>query len=254
MSRRKKKKRTEISESWLLPYSDMLTLLLALFIILFAASEVDSQKYEKLAQVFRGEFSLGGAGILEEELPRKTPVNDNESDEKPIPKEHSDESEVPDEGTSDRPPLEQMKKSIDTYIEEHELEEKFQTALSEEGLKLTIVDDVFFDKGSSEVKEHAKQTAEEVAELLYFDPPHEVIVSGHTDDIPISNSSYASNWELSVARAVNFMKLMLENEKLDPTMFSAKGYGEYKPAVPNSTEENRQKNRRVEILITLNKK
>ena len=94
--------------------------------------------------------------------------------------------------------------------------------------------------------------AKEVAKLLYTDPPHQVVVAGHADDRPISSAEYASNWELSVARAVNFMKILLENEDLDPTLFSAKGYGEYKPIVPNTSEENRAKNRRVEVLITPN--
>lgn len=82
-----------------------------------------------------------------------------------------------------------------------------------------------------------------------MNPPRNIIVSGHTDNVPISNADYDSNWHLSVMRAVNFMKLLLENEKLDPRAFSAKGFGEYNPVADNATEAGQQKNRRVEILI-----
>lgn len=248
---RKKKKGHGVDESWLLPYSDMLTLLLALFIVLFAASEVDSQKYERLAEVFRGELMAGGPGILEENVPPSQGDIPEEEEAKP-PEEQQEQSEIPEQEKSDKPPLEEIKESMDAYILENQLDGKFETKLTREGLMLTIVDDVFFDKGSAEVKEEARRTAEEVAQLLYSDPPHEVVVSGHTDNIPISTSIYASNWELSVERAVNFMTVVLDNENLDPTLFSAKGYGEYQPAVPNTTAENRQKNRRVEILVLPN--
>ncbi|KKE78267.1 flagellar motor protein MotB [Bacilli bacterium] len=249
----KKKKRPEIGESWLLPYSDMLTLLLALFIILFAVSEVDSQKYEKLAEVFRSEFKSGGAGILDEESkPQEGQTPEDQSSKKTntfTDDEPKDEKNQNDVAQQD---LQQIKESIDSYVTKNELAGKFHTELTGEGLMITILDNVFFDKGSAEVKKDAQSTAREVAKLLYSDPPHEVVVNGHTDDTPISNSSYASNWELSVARAVNFMTVILGQGNLDPTLFSAKGYGEYKPAVPNTNIENRQKNRRVEILVLPN--
>src|SRR5699024_12153933 len=81
---------------------------------------------------------------------------------------------------------------------------------------------------------------------------HQVVVSGHADDRPIHNVEIASNWELSVIRAVNFMGLLLENDNLDPERFSAKGFGEHQPLLPNTSEENRAKNRRVEDLILPN--
>lgn len=91
--------------------------------------------------------------------------------------------------------------------------------------------------------------AKEISDLLVIDPPRNIIISGHTDNVPIHTAKFESNWELSVMRAVNFMKIILENDKLDPRWFSAKGYGEYKPVASNATKEGRAKNRRVEILI-----
>lgn len=83
-----------------------------------------------------------------------------------------------------------------------------------------------------------------------MDPPRSIIISGHTDNVPIRNAGFQSNWELSVMRAINFMKVILENNRLNPSMFSAKGFGEFKPVASNDTEEGKKKNRRVEILIT----
>ncbi|WP_010099542.1 OmpA family protein [Ornithinibacillus scapharcae] len=126
------------------------------------------------------------------------------------------------------------------------------TDLSDQGLMITIENDVSFDPGSAEVNQAGIEIASEISKLLYTDPPHEVIISGHTDDIPMNNAEFGSNWELSVMRAVNFMTLILDNNELDPTKFSAMGYGEYKPIVPNTSAENRTMNRRVEVLILPN--
>ena len=94
--------------------------------------------------------------------------------------------------------------------------------------------------------------AREISELLVMNPPRNIIVSGHTDNVPIRNSQFDSNWHLSVMRAVNFMKILLENDDLDPRSFSAKGFGEFEPIASNATAEGRMKNRRVEILILPN--
>jgi chemotaxis protein MotB len=91
-----------------------------------------------------------------------------------------------------------------------------------------------------------------MSELLVMDPPRNIIVSGHTDNVPINNSEYDSNWHLSVMRAVNFMKILTDNKKLDPKAFSAKGFGEFTPVSSNDTNEGRQENRRVEVLILPN--
>ena len=121
--------------------------------------------------------------------------------------------------------------------------------MTEEGLLVTIEDNVLFESGVGEVREKDKKIAKEIAALLVMDPPRSIVISGHTDNIPIKNNEYDSNWDLSVMRAVSFMKVLLENDKLEPEWFSAKGYGEFKPVAANDTAAGRAKNRRVEILI-----
>lgn len=148
--------------------------------------------------------------------------------------------------------LRELQQNINKYIEEKHLQANLKTTLTEEGLLVTISNDVLFDSGSADIKPQYHQVAQEISRLLVMNPPRNIIISGHTDNVPIRNSKFASNWELSVMRAVNFMKLLLENKQLDPRMFSAKGYGEFKPIASNATPEGRMKNRRVEILIAPN--
>ncbi|WP_087972540.1 flagellar motor protein MotB [Oceanobacillus rekensis] len=249
MSRRKKKKQAHIDESWLLPYSDLLTLLVALFIVLFAMSDINVQKYEQLASVFRSEFSSSGTGMLEQ---NNTPVESPPAEELQEEKKEEKESDSRSQAEGELLRLEQLQSMIQHYIYESSLTDQLGTELTDEGLLITIVNDVFFDSGSAEVKAEGQQVAQDVSELLHTDPPYQIVISGHADDVPIGISEFSSNWELSVTRALNFMRIILENQKLDPTLFSAKGFGEHQPIVPNTSDENRAKNRRVEVLILPN--
>ncbi|MFD1360415.1 flagellar motor protein MotB [Lentibacillus salinarum] len=248
MRRKKQRKGNHISESWLLPYSDLLTLLVALFIVLFAMSEIDAQKYQSLIQVFDNEFR-GGSGILENSngVSEQVPVVTDDNTENKEDKEKEEE-----QGTEELQKLKNLQQQINQYIEQNNLSEVLGTKLSGEGLLVTISNDVSFDSGSAKVNDYGKKIAREVSEFLYTDPPHQIVVSGHTDDVPMHNEKFASNWELSAMRAINFMRLLLENEKLDPERFSSKGHGEHHPIVPNNSDQNRTKNRRVEVLILPN--
>ncbi|MGG3736776.1 flagellar motor protein MotB [Aeribacillus pallidus] len=239
MSRRKKKHEHEhIDETWLIPYADLLTLLLALFIVLFSMSSVDAKKFQALSQVFN-ELFIGGTGVMEYQTP--VPANEEGKQTKDITDD--------DIQAKEQEELTKLKAKIDTYIKQRQLADKFETSLSDEGLLLTIRDNVLFESGSAEVRPEDVDVAREVSNLLIMNPPRNIIISGHTDNVPINNSEFSSNWELSVMRAVNFMKLLLENDQLDPRWFSAKGFGEFQPIAPNDTESGRAKNRRVEVLI-----
>ncbi|TQS74971.1 flagellar motor protein MotB [Ornithinibacillus gellani] len=253
MRNRKTKKKLHIDESWLLPYADLLTLLLALFIVLFAMSEVDVKKYKELSEVFKSEFSSSGDGILEsKDMNVESPEDDmlEEPDSLDVPdKKESEEEDSEKIYAESLENLKQVQADINQYIHEQGLSDVLGTKLTDEGLLITISNDVTFDSGSAIVKSGGEDIAHAIAKLLNNDPPLQVIVSGHADDRPMHNHEFASNWELSVARAVNFMSLVLNNDKLDPTKFSAKGYGEFQPIVPNTSEENRRKNRRVEVLV-----
>lgn len=256
MRRRKKKHDDEhIDESWLIPYADLLTLLLALFIVLYASSSVDAKKFAELSQVF-SEIFTGGTGMMEfpspvapqqsgDESKQAASSSDNEEKEKKLSEEELKKQAF----LKDQEELKEIQEKINQYIETNHLELQFVTKLTDEGLLLTIRDNVLFDSGSASVQDSDLRVAEELSALLEMNPPRNIIISGHTDNVPISNAEFDSNWELSVMRAVNFMKIILDNPKLDPQWFSAKGFGEFEPIAENSTSEGRGQNRRVEVLI-----
>ncbi|MGP4105644.1 OmpA family protein [Virgibacillus sp. L01] len=148
--------------------------------------------------------------------------------------------------------FEKLQRDINTYIKKNNLSELLGIKLTEEGLLITIVNDISFDSGSAKVKERGEKIAKEVSKFLYIDPPHQIIISGHTDNRPIHTRKFESNWDLSFMRAVHFMRLILKNDNLDPRKFSAKGFGEHSPVAPNNSVENRARNRRVEVLILPN--
>lgn len=236
-SKKKKLPDSHIDESWLLPYSDLLTLLLALFIVLFASSSIDQAKLQKMSQIFN-EIFTGGTGFMENSsvLDNPTSMTDGSSTEKAY--------------MQDQAQLKQIQASIDEYIGQNELEGTFSTQLTDEGLLLTIRDSILFDPASATVKRDYIEIAEELAKILDLDPPRYIVVTGHTDNVPQNSPEFSSNWELSVMRAVNFMKTIMDaNPNIEPKYFSAKGYGEFNPIATNDTAAGRAKNRRVEVLI-----
>lgn len=240
MAKRRKKRRDSghIDESWLLPYADLMTLLLAVFIVLFASSTIDENKLEQFSSVFNELFD-SGQGIMDSSAP--TPV--------PVPKDAVGEDDENPSYIEDRRSLEEIEERLAEYIAVNELENMFETQLKDEGLLVTIRDSVLFSPGKAVIEEEYTVLASEITALLVFDEPRQIIVTGHTDNVPIGSSEFASNWELSVMRAVNFLKKIVENEEINPLLFSAKGYGEYQPVASNDTIEGRSKNRRVEVLI-----
>ncbi|MCC3358653.1 flagellar motor protein MotB [Bacillus sp. REN16] len=243
MARKKRKIKHDehMDESWLVPYADILTLLLALFIVLFAASNVDAQKFNSLKSSFNSIFT-GGTSFLEYESPEPveiktiTPVKDKDKEKE----------------KQEREELQELQKKINGYIADNGLDLSLKTRLEDEGLLVTIQDGAFFNPGSADVRPEDVKLAREISELLVMNPPRNIIVSGHTDTVPMNNHEFKSNWHLSVMRAVNFMSVLLENKNLDPRLFSARGIGEYEPVATNETAEGRKLNRRVEILIQPN--
>ncbi len=242
MSKKRKQHHEEhIDETWLIPYADMLTLLLALFIVLFAVSSVDAVRYQQLMISFNESFQ-GGSGVLEHPRPIQSEVNTPTTDT-------SDNEDV---RAQERLELEKLQEEINQYIEENDLSSELQTSLSSNGLLLTILDNALFYSGSAEVRPDAHRLADQISELLVTDPPRQIVVAGHSDNIPIRNEEFRSNWDLSAGRALNFMKILLENENLNPSHLSATSYGEYHPVASNETSQGREQNRRVEVYILPN--
>jgi chemotaxis protein MotB len=234
-------------ESWLLPYSDLMTLLLALFIVLFAASSVNTSKFEELSRAFKTAFS-SGIGILDQGgltqndlLKRRTAetLNYKEKGKKSLKTLEQEEQQN----------LEVLKQQLDKYIQKNGLTSQLETQLNLSELLITIRDNALFPSGSASIKPDSQKLATAIGQMLQPFPDYEILVTGHTDDQPINTYEFPSNWELSSKRAINFMKILLTNKAFDPKRFSAIGYGEFRPLDSNLTDAGRAKNRRVEVSI-----
>ncbi|AWE08755.1 flagellar motor protein MotB [Lysinibacillus sp. 2017] len=236
--KRHKKHEEHTDESWLVPYADILTLLLALFIVLFASSTVDQAKLEKMSSVFNEVFT-SGTGVMDNPAVIQTP-NGSETNVQSGASKYMQDQQA----------LQQAQNRVDEFIAVNELEKQFETKMTDEGLLITIRDSVLFNMGEANVKSEYKSIADELSQLLMFDPPRNIVITGHSDNVPIKTKDFDSNWDLSVMRAVNFMKEVIgSNAELDSKYFSVKGYGEFSPIASNDTEEGRAKNRRVEVLV-----
>lgn len=237
--KRGKKHEEEASEAWLLPYSDLMTLLLALFICLFAISQTDQTKLQQMAQAFTAAFNMGGPSFFNQAGPNASMQREIMSTEDQGNAAYIEENRT----------LEQLQRQLEDYIEQNNLQDQLSTQLEEEGLMIRIKERALFPSGSADLVPESQRIGPIVAGLLAA-VPERVLISGHTDTDPINTAQFPSNWELSSVRAMTFMKYLLSiNPDLNPARFSAIGYGEYRPIAPNDTAENKQQNRRVEILI-----
>lgn len=253
MNRKRRRQHEEgrTDESWLIPYADLLTLLLALFIVLFASSQLDAQKLERLSSAFQHAFSGHDSFFEYPNIVRQhgdatldTYENLAGSDN------HTSQMAQFEHETAE---LEKLKADLDQYIEEQNLNTQVETDLNHEQLLLTIRDNALFDLGSATVKPDARRLAETISDILAEYPEFDVVISGHTDNLQFSRTTqYRSNWDLSAYRALNFMEILLENENLDESRFSNVAYGEHRPIASNDTPEGRALNRRVEVSIVRN--
>lgn len=146
--------------------------------------------------------------------------------------------------------LEKAKLELEEALKNEIGNYKAKLEISERGLVITFLSEVFFDSGKDIIREDGKESIRKVAEVLNRDVPESnFAIEGHTDNQSIKYSGWKSNWELSSARALAVLHYFIDECKVMPTRLSANGYGEFRPVVVNDTKENMQKNRRVEIVI-----
>lgn len=232
MSKKKEHHEEHPDETWLIPYADMLTLLLALFIVMFAMSKVDSEKFERMSQEFSVIFS-GGSGTLENGV---------------IITPHNEPVEQLSESSIEANKMNEIKKMLDKEAELSGYSDKVIVALNPEGLEVSIQDVLLFKSGEAKVVDEVTPLLLKLTDMLKT-LDNEITIAGHTDNQPISTGRFRSNWDLSATRAINVMNFMVEEGGMLPEKFNIQAYGEYKPKYDNTTEEGRAKNRRVEIII-----
>lgn len=250
-----------VDESWLIPYADLLTLLLALFIVLYSMNSVDVKKFEEMSKAFSVALSTGSGVLTESSLVESGDDDGKKQDEaggiidsKDDSKEQTQSQTAEEKARKaimeqEQKDLEDLKKKIDAYIKKNGLTTDLETKLNLSQLMITISDNALFAPAQASVKPESKALAVAIGKMLQQYPDYEVIVSGHTDTTPISNVFFKSNWDLSSMRAIRFMDILLENKQLKPERFSAIGYGEYRPVADNKTAAGKSKNRRVEVSI-----
>lgn len=233
-------------ERWLLTYADMITLLMALFMVLFSISSVNISKFKTLKEVLHSAFApkvlSGGGSVLPDGGGEKSTQAPSEAAVPAIASAASDPRAVQDEFLH-------LKRMLDAYAREHGFSDSIETMVLERGLVIRLLTDrVLFDSGSAVVKAEADPLLEQISRLVNLDSQHPISVEGHTDNVPIATSQYPSNWELSAARAASVVRFMT-GHGVSPTRLEATGLAGLEPIAPNTTEAGRSRNRRVEIAL-----
>lgn len=248
----------ENEERWLLTYADMITLLMALFIVLFAISSVNTSKLKSLQQSLRDAFSgnvlSGGEAIMETggSVASRTP-------EAAVPRLIPSTPSLVRPGDAagraalasrrEEDELQRLKRMLDAYAAAHGFRDSVETVVARRGLIVRLLTDrVLFDSGLAHLKTEGMPMLAQIGTLLTVDRRHPIVVEGHTDDVPISTSQYASNWELSTARATAVVRHLI-GRGVPTRRFGAAGYADLHPLTTNGTDAGRARNRRVEIVL-----
>jgi chemotaxis protein MotB len=260
----------ENDERWLLTYADMITLLMALFMVLFSISSVNISKFktlqESLKAAFSGSILPGGRAILQSgsestrahspatsEVPAIVPLTPNIP--KPINQGRVSQAELntaiksAQASSQEQADFLALKHRLDAYAAAHGFGNRVSTTIERRGLVVRVLTDkVLFDSGQAALKPAGLPLLDEIGNLLNVDRSHPIVIEGHTDDVPISSAQYPSNWELSTARATTVVKYMI-GRGVTAGRLAAAGYADLHPIDTNTTATGRALNRRVEIIF-----
>ena len=236
----------ENHERWLVTYADMLTVLMALFIVMFALSVVDKAKFEKFAEGLNGD--LGNGASLLEGGPGLQQAGDTPIDLQAAITALDEKQSRQQAASQERDDLERARQKILQALVAKDMEDKVRFKLDERGLVVTVVtDDVLFALGSATLRPQGNAVLDAIAPALKA-LPNKVTVEGHTDDLPISGR-FGSNWELSTERATSVLRYLLDTHAVPAKRLSAAGYADQRPLTPNISGAARSANRRVEVIV-----
>jgi chemotaxis protein MotB len=213
-------------DRWLLSYADLVTLLLAVFTTLYAASSVDARKMAGLESSLREAFKT----------PPVQPVVARNAIVGPV-------VVVPGQGAE-----EDLRQRLMKELAGALRQERVDIEIDARGLVVSLPEEATFAVAKTELSADARALIERIAAVV-ASTSGTIRIEGHTDDVPIRTERFASNWELSTARASAVVAYLVEENRFDPTRLSAAGYGEFHPRAANDTPENRARNRRIDIVI-----
>lgn len=236
--RKKKHLEHENHERWLVSYADFITLMFAFFVVMYATSNNNEEKQKKFEDSVRANLSLGAAPRVKNQSPGAL-------------SETIQELANPIEG------LPKAAGEAEEFIEK-ELNQKLPSTLKAQtisgirhdamGLRITLAASAFFAVGNSKLKRSSLPVLDQVANVLK-QTSRKVIIEGHTDDTPFIGTDGDTNWELASNRATSVVRYLVKVHRIDPKRMAAISYADQKPIVPNTSEDNRAKNRRIEVLI-----
>ncbi|MCQ2009679.1 OmpA family protein [Sporolactobacillus sp. STSJ-5] len=251
MSKPRKKRYTRPEESshnserWLITYSDLITLLLVFFIVMFSMSSIENQKFNALVSSlkssFQGDSILQGIGY---------PSADKGQTKPSVPLVKKSQSISDSEKQKDKKKLDALYVQLDQYIKNNHLSPDVSLTETQRGVQLTFREKILFDLGKANLKKDAKSVLARIGNILNS-VPNEVSIEGHTDNTPFRDQGrpIRSNWELSGLRAQTVMNYLINKDGLAPQRMHFVGYGEYRPIVKNDTAAHKAMNRRVNIVI-----
>lgn len=261
MARKRKQDDGPPPAEWMNTFADLMNLLLCFFVLLFAMSTVEEEKFEQVAQSLNSAFSIfdGGATAIGDGILISNGVSQlNELDQyinstgKTAENEESAESfdeiqEKVEEAQMEA--SEELAEKIAEAVDENHLSGEIDIEFTSQYVQLTLSGSILFDSGSVELKQEALPVLDKVGLILERYSTSTIEIEGHTDNVPMSGAKYSNNDELSSGRALSVFNYIIENTSLEPAMLKHAGRGEYMPIADNSTPEGRTKNRRVEIRI-----
>jgi chemotaxis protein MotB len=248
-------------EAWVIPYADMLTLLFCLFVVLWAlANQANSElaKYKdvaaRISAGFAGDTAQvqvldgGGASILDTAGNVGTIQPNDQAIAAAIAAQERENAQK-QQTEQEREDLKDLQQQISTVANERGIGNSLNFRQEARGLVVTIVSDqVLFAPGSAEFAAGGSDVLVAVVDALR-NSPNALQIEGHTDNVPLSNARYGSNWELSSARATSVLRFMVESLGFPGDRITAGAYGDTKPIADNTTADGRAKNRRVEIVV-----
>jgi chemotaxis protein MotB len=235
-------------DRWLVSYSDFVTLLFALFVVLFASSYRDNQMIKKLAQAIQVGFQQMGAssggsanyGVAYPNLVPDTTIG-TPSDRLENPKTDYTAATTPVDVVV-------LRKQLEAVVGQEIRNNEMVIRITPEGFVISLRELGFFNSGQAQLLPGAGEKIEKIGRILSQNGL-ELRVEGHSDDQPIHNAQFRSNWELSTARAMAVLLLLVDDAGFDPKKISVVGHAEYRPLADNATPEGRRVNRRVDLVV-----
>ena len=261
MAKRKPEEPPKGSPAWQATFADLMNLLLCFFVMLFASSTVDAQKFELIAASFNQTFSIFSAGATAigdgvlisngvsqlNELDNYINSTGRDAEGETIPEDLESATEVMEEAKLQE--SEEMAEKIEEALKEKNLEKEIDIEFTSQYVQLTLNGALLFDSGSVIIKEDAIPMLNQVGVILQRFSEGIIEIEGHTDNVPMSGAKFSNNDELSSGRALSVFYFLNDNTTLDVSKIKHSGRGEYVPIADNTTAEGRAKNRRVEIKV-----